>query len=167
MNWRKILNRRSKEMKMSKGIIGIIFAMFMVSCSYSSLRPEVVDRSDAQRMQTVVFATVVSIDRVILSGDGDCGGVGGGFIGGAAGSSVTDSETESDIAGVLGALVGSAVGSKIGDAATKKPAIELLLDLDSGKTVSIIQEEGEHSFAVGQRVKIIKNKGKSRVMPLQ
>ena len=154
-------------MKMSKGIIGIIFAMFMVSCSYSSLRPEVVDRSDAQRMQTVVFATVVSIDRVILSGDGDTGAVAGAIIGGAAGSSVTDSETESDIAAVLGALVGSAVGSKIGDAATRKPAIELLLDLDSGKTVSIIQEEGEHGFAVGQRVKIIKNKGKSRVMPLQ
>jgi len=154
-------------MKMSKAIIGIIFAMFMVSCSYSSLRPEVVDRSDAQRMQTVVFATVVSIDRVILSGDGDTGAVAGAIIGGAAGSSVTDSETESNIAGVLGALVGSAVGSKIGDAATRKPAIELLLDLDSGKTVSIIQEEGEHGFAVGQRVKIIKNKGKSRVMPLQ
>ena len=55
----------------------------------------------------------------------------------------------------------------MGDAATRKPAIELLLDLDSGKTVSIIQEEGDYTFAVGQRVKIIKNKGKSRVMPLQ
>jgi outer membrane lipoprotein SlyB len=93
--------------------------------------------------------------------------VAGAIIGGVAGASVTDSETESDIAGVLGALVGSAVGSKMGDAATRKPAIELLLDLDSGKTVSIIQEEGDYSFAVGQRVKIIKNKGKSRVMPLQ
>ena len=94
-------------MRASKNIISILFAMFMVSCSYSSLRPEVVDRSDAQRMQTVVFATVVSIDRVILSGDGDTGAVAGAIIGGVAGASVTDSETESDIAGVLGALVGS------------------------------------------------------------
>jgi len=154
-------------MTASKNIISIIFAMFMVSCSYSSLRPEIVDRSDAQRMQTVIFATVVSVDQVILSGDGDTGAVSGAIIGGVAGASVTDSETESDIAGVLGALVGSAVGSKMGDAATRKPAIELLLDLDSGKTVSIIQEEGNYGFAVGQRVKIIKNKGKSRVMPLQ
>ena len=154
-------------MKISKGLLSVIFAMSMVGCSYSSLRPEIVDRSDAQRMQTVIFATVVSIDRVILSGDGDTGAVAGAIIGGVAGSSVTDSGKESDIAGVLGALVGSAVGSKIGDAATRKPAIELLLDLDSGKSVSIIQEEGNYSFAVGQRVKIIKNKGKSRVMPLQ
>ena len=68
---------------------------------------------------------------------------------------------------MLGALVGSAIGSKAGDAATRKPAIELLLDLDSGKTVSIIQEEGDYGFATGQRVKVIKNKGKSRVMPLK
>ena len=53
------------------------------------------------------------------------------------------------------------------DAAIRKTAIELLLDLDNGKIESIIQEEGDYSFAVGQRVKIIKNKGKSRVMPLQ
>jgi outer membrane lipoprotein SlyB len=118
-------------------------------------------------MQTVVFATVVSVDRVILSGDGDTGAVAGAIIGAIAGSSVTDSETESDIAGVFGALVGSAIGAKAGDAATRKPAIELLLDLDSGKTVSIIQEEGDYSFDAGQRVKIIKNKGKSRVMPLK
>ena len=90
-------------MTTSKKILSIIFTMFMVSCSYSSLRPEVVDRSDAQRMQTVFLATVVSIDRVILSGDGDTGAVAGAIIGGIAGASVTDSETESDIAGVLGA----------------------------------------------------------------
>jgi outer membrane lipoprotein SlyB len=153
-------------MKSSKNIISIIFMMLIMSCSYSSLRPEVVDRSDAQKMQTVIFATVVSIDQVILAGDGDTGTLTGAIIGGIAGASVTDSKTESDISGVLGALAGSAIGSKIGDAATRKPAIELLLDLDSGKTVSIIQEEGDYSFAVNQRVKIIQSKGKSRVMPL-
>ncbi|MDA8925521.1 glycine zipper 2TM domain-containing protein [Gammaproteobacteria bacterium] len=152
----------------SKYFATLITAVLLISgCSYNSLKPEVVDRSAAQRMQTVVFATVVSIDRVILSGDGDTGAFAGAILGAVAGSSVTDSETESDVAGVLGALVGSAIGAKAGDAATRKPAIELLLDLDSGKTVSIIQEEGDYSFEVGQRVKIIKNKGKSRVMPLK
>jgi outer membrane lipoprotein SlyB len=153
-------------MKLSRNIISIISMAFIMSCSYSSLRPEVVDRSDAQKMQTVIFATVVSIDQVILAGDGDTGTITGAIIGGIAGASVTDSKTESDISGVLGALAGSAVGSKIGDAATRKPAIELLLNLDSGKTVSIIQEEGDYSFEVNQKVKIIQSKGKSRVMPL-
>ena len=145
----------------------IITTSIISSCSYNSLKPEVVDRSSARIMQTVIFATVVSVDRVILAGDGDTGAIAGALIGAVTASSVTDSETESDIAGVLGLLVGSAIGSKVGDAATRKPAIELLLDLDSGKTVSIIQEEGDYAFAAGQRVKIIKNKGKSRVMPLK
>ena len=148
-----------------KKIFCIIFVTFIMSCSYSSLRPEVVERSEAQKMQTVIFGTIVSIDQVILAGDGDTGTLTGAIIGGIAGASVTDSKTESDISGVLGALAGSAVGSVIGDAATRKPAIELLLNLDSGKTISIIQEEGDYSFAVNQRVKIIQNKGKSRVMP--
>ena len=107
-------------MTASKNIISILFAMFMVNCSYSSLRPEVVDRSDAQRMQTVIFATVVSIDRVILSGDGDTGAVAGAIIGGVAGASVTDSETESDIASLIGGLIGSAAGAEIGSKITKK-----------------------------------------------
>jgi outer membrane lipoprotein SlyB len=153
-------------MTIFKNIIIFTFVTLIMSCSYSSLRPEVVDRSDAQKMQTVIFATVVSIDQVILAGDGDTGTLTGAIIGGIAGASVTDSKTESDISGVLGALAGSAVGSKIGDAATRKPAIELLLNLDSGKTVSIIQEEGDYSFEVNQKVKIIQSKGKSRVMPL-
>ena len=153
-------------MTIFKNIIIFTFVTIIMSCSYSSLRPEVVDRSEAQKMQTVIFATVVSIDQVILAGDGDTGTLTGAIIGGIAGASVTDSKTESEISGVLGALAGSAVGSKIGDAATRKPAIELLLNLDSGKTVSIIQEEGDYSFDVNQRVKIIQSKGKSRVMPL-
>jgi outer membrane lipoprotein SlyB len=152
---------------MSKNLLGLFFLITTASCVNNQLTPDVVSRSDAQKQQYVVLGTIKDITNVTIEGDREAGAIAGALIGGVAGKNVTDSETESDIAGVLGALVGSAVGSKMGDAATRKPAIELLLDLDSGKTVSIIQEEGDYSFAVGQRVKIIKNKGKSRVMPLQ
>ena len=54
-------------MKISKGLMSIIFAMSMVGCSYSSLRPEIVDRSDAQRMQTVIFATLFQLIESFLS----------------------------------------------------------------------------------------------------
>ena len=95
------------------------------------------------------------------------GAAAGALIGAAAGQSVSDSEIESGVGGILGGLVGSAVGSAIGDTATRKAAIELLLELDNGKTISIIQEESQYMFAVGQRVKIIKSSGKSRVLPLE
>jgi len=34
-------------------------------------------------------------------------------------------------------------------------------------TQNAIRVEGDYGFATGQRVKVIKNKGKSRVMPLK
>jgi len=36
-------------MTTSKNIFGIFFLFLMTSCSYNSLRPEVVDRADAQK----------------------------------------------------------------------------------------------------------------------
>ena len=145
----------------------ILSILIITGCVYSSQRPDVVDRSVAQRAQSVTFATVVDIDRVVIAGDREVGAAAGALIGAAAGQSVSDSEIESGIGGVLGGLVGSAVGSAIGDTATRKAAIELLLELDNGKTISIIQEESQYMFAVGQRVKIIKSSGKSRVLPLE
>tara|TARA_B100000029_G_scaffold511054_1_gene604038 strand:+ start:2464 stop:2931 length:468 start_codon:yes stop_codon:yes gene_type:complete len=145
--------------------LGIIF--LVTSCAYNSQRPDVVDRSVAQRMQTVLFATVVSVDKVVIEGDREVGAATGAVIGAAAGQSVSDSDIESGVGGIVGGLVGSAIGSSIGNAATRKNAIELLLDLDDGKMVSIIQEESDYSFMPGQRVKIIKSAGKSRVLPLE
>ena len=145
----------------------ILSILIITGCANSSQRPDVVDRSVAQKVQSVTFAMVVDIDRVVIAGNRAVGAAAGAVIGAAAGQSATDSEVESGIAGVLGGLVGSAVGSAIGDAATRKDAIELLLELDNGKTISIIQEESQYMFAVGQRVKIIKSSGKSRVLPLE
>ena len=145
----------------------ILSILIITGCANSSQRPDVVDRSVAQKAQSVTFAMVVDIDRVVIAGNRAVGAAAGAVIGAAAGQSATDSEVESGIAGVLGGLVGSAVGSAIGDAATRKDAIELLLELDNGKTISIIQEESQYMFAVGQRVKIIKSSGKSRVLPLE
>ena len=145
----------------------ILSILIITGCVYSSQRPDVVDRSVAQRAQSVTFATVVDIDRVVIAGDREVGAAAGALIGAAAGQSVSDSEIESGVGGILGGLVGSAVGSAIGDTATRKAAIELLLELDNGKTISIIQEESQYMFAVGQRVKIIKSSGKSRVLPLE
>ena len=145
----------------------ILTILIITSCAYGSQRPDVVDRSIAQKAQSVTFATVVDIDKVVIAGDADVGATAGAVIGAAAGQSVSDSDIESGIGGILGGLVGSAVGSAIGDRATQKLAIELLLELDNGKTISIIQQESQYDFLVGQRVKIIKSSGISRVLPLE
>ena len=44
-------------------------------------------------------------------------------------------------------------------------AIELIIETDSGKLISIIQEISTYSFQNEQRVRIIKRSGRSRVVP--
>ena len=145
-------------------LIALIFTTS--SCVNNSLQPDVVSRSDAQKQQYVVFGTIRDISMVTIEGDREVGAAAGAAIGAAVGKNATDSEPESDIA-VVGGLVGSAIGSEIGSAITKKDGVELLIETESGTFVSIIQETGNFSYTTGQKVRIIKRNGKSRVIPFE
>ena len=72
---------------------------------------------------------------------------------------------ETDQLGGLDPYSASKVGAEIGSAITKLNGVELLILLDSGKYISIIQEAGDKNFMSGQAVKIIRSGGKSRVLP--
>ena len=146
-------------------LIAVIF--ITSSCVNNSLQPDVVSRSDAQKQQYVVFGTIMDVSIVTIEGDREVGAAAGAAIGAAVGKNTTDSEPESDIATVLGGLVGSAIGSEIGSAVTKKDGVELLIETESGSFVSIIQEAGNFSYTTGQKVRIIKRNGKSRVIPFE
>ena len=146
-------------------LIALIF--IISSCVNNSLQPDVVSRSDAQKQQYVVFGTIRDVSRVIIEGDREVGAAAGAAIGAVVGKNTTDSEPESDIAAVLGGLVGSAIGSEIGSAITKKDGVELLIETESGSFVSIIQEVANFSYTIGQKVRIIKRNGKSRVIPFE
>ena len=115
----------------------------------------------------MVFGIIRDTTKVTIEGDREVGAAAGAAIGAVVGKNTTDSEPESDIASVLGGLVGSAIGSEIGSKVTKKDGIELLIETDTGSFVSIIQEIGSYSFFNGQKVRIIKRNGKSRVIPFE
>jgi outer membrane lipoprotein SlyB len=68
---------------------------------------------------------------------------------------------------LLGGLVGSAIGSEVGSNLTRKDGIELLIETDSGRLLSIIQEISAFTYSKNQRVRIIKRNGKSRVVPFE
>ena len=68
---------------------------------------------------------------------------------------------------MLGSIVGSAIGSEIASSVSKKDGVELLIETTSGNFVSIIQEVGAYSYYKGQKVRIIKRNGKSRVIPFE
>jgi outer membrane lipoprotein SlyB len=136
-----------------------------VGCVNTEYKPDVVSRSDAQKQSYVIVGNIRDINKVTIEGDRVAGAVAGALIGGVAGKGVTDSDTESDIASLLGGLVGSAIGSSVGSSMTKKDAIELLIETEAGKMISIIQEVSSYNFEKNQKVRIIKRSGKSRVVP--
>ena len=149
-------------------IMSLLLGMILTSsCVNSSLQPDIVSRSDAQKQQYVVFGTIRDITKVTIEGDREVGAAAGAAIGGAVGKNSTDSDPESDIAAVVGGLLGSALGSEIGSAITKKDGLELLIETDAGNFISIIQEISEFSYSSGQKVRIIKRNGKSRVIPFE
>ena len=151
----------------NKILIQFFLLIFITSCVNNSLQPEVVTRSDAQKQQYVIFGVISDITKVIIEGNREGGAVAGAAIGGAIGKNSTDSEPEEDIATVLGSIVGSAIGSEIASSVSKKDGVELLIETTSGNFVSIIQEVGAYSYFKGQKVRIIKRNGKSRVIPFE
>ena len=136
-----------------------------VGCVNTEYKPDVVSRSDAQKQSYVIVGNIIDINKVTIEGDRVVGAAAGALIGGVAGKGVTDSDIESDIASLIGGLVGSAIGSSVGSSMTKKDAIELLIETEAGKMISIIQEVSSYNFEKNQKVRIIKRSGKSRVVP--
>ena len=148
---------------MKNFILPILVSIFIISsCSTASLRPDVVDRSSAQKAQYVIFGVIKDITKVTIEGDRSLGSAAGATIGGDMGA---DNNKAPVAAGIVGALIGSKVGAEIGSSMTKMEGLEILIETDAGKYISIIQEESDIKFQPGQAVQIVKSGGKSRVLP--
>ena len=145
----------------------IIILVLLSGCAYSSLQPETYSRDAAQEMRNVLYGEVVKVKTVNIEGDLKSGSLVGGVVGAAAGSGVSDGEIESSIGATLGAAVGSAVGSKVSQKITKKEGVQLTINLDDNRTVSVVQEVGEYQFKIGDLVELITIDGKTRVTSSQ
>ncbi len=144
-----------------KKLIGFLAALSLTACSTTS--PDVVQRSDAQRLSTVQDATVLSVRPVRVEGtQSGMGSVAGGVVGGVAGASV-GGRREGIIVGVLGAVAGAVAGNAIERSATREDAVEILLQLRNGERRAIVQARGDESLAPGDAVILIMTGGKARV----
>ncbi|EAR55854.1 putative outer membrane lipoprotein Pcp [Photobacterium sp. SKA34] len=123
--------------------------------------------NDARQMQEVYYGTVVRTQSVTLNGNGNgIGTLAGGAIGGILGSGVGGG-TGSEIATIGGALLGGYLGNEAGEQVTKRNGVNLTIKLNSGRTVSIVQQVNPNvMFHNGERVQVnISDDGTSRVTP--
>jgi len=126
--------------------------------------PNSVSAYDAQRMSTVVDATVLSVTPVTVQGrETGVGTVGGAVIGGIAGSNVGGPRT-SGIVGIAGAIVGGLVGNAVERDATQRQGVQILLQLKNGDRRAVIQGVGPDAFAPGDPVILVTTGGRTRVM---
>ncbi len=139
----------------------LVLTLALAACSTTS--PDMVQRADAQRLSTVVDATVLSVRPVTVDGtQSGMGSVAGGLVGGVAGASV-GGRREGIIVGVLGAVAGAVAGNAIERSATREDAVEILLQLRSGDRRAIVQARGSETLMPGDAVILVTTGGKARV----
>jgi outer membrane lipoprotein SlyB len=132
----------------------------------SGLQGSTYSRSEARQVQEVEFGTVLSANPVVIEGkQSGAGQLPGAIIGGVAGSSVGEGKGQ-QIFTILGAVGGAVVGSMIEEQATRTQGLELTIKMDSGKTLSIVQEvDNVNVFREGQRVRVLTQGALARVSP--
>ena len=150
-------------MKILKNLNPVLLTLIFTACTTVDYKPETVSQDQAGKIQTILLGTILDLRLVTIEGDRDLGSAAGAII---VGDLASDNDKAPVASGVIGALIGSAVGSEIGSKINEKNAIELTIELESGRIISIAQEvSDEFSFYEGQRVKIIKSNYRSRVQP--
>lgn len=136
-------------------------ALVLSACASSS--PDVISRSEAQRMSNVEDGTVLSLRTVTVDGSqSGVGGAVGGVVGGIAGYG-TGSQRENQVIGILGAVAGAAAGNAIERLSTRDEAFEILVQLKNGDRRAIVQAKGSETLTPGDKVIIVSSGGKVRV----
>lgn len=141
----------------------ITFAAAAVLAACSTTSPDVIQRSEAQRLSNVVDGTVLSVRPVTVEGSqSGVGAATGAVVGGVAGSSV-GGHRDGIVVGVLGAVVGGVIGNAVERMGTREEAVEILVQLKSGERRSIVQAKGGETLMPGDAVILVTTGGKSRV----
>lgn len=109
--------------------------------------------------------TVESVRPVKIQSDSDIGKIVGAIVGGIAGSGMGKGNG-SAVGAVLGATAGGAVGNAVGKDVNSKDGLEIVLTIDNGETIAIVQE-ADVVLVPGQKVRVITRGRVSRVVPLQ
>lgn len=126
-------------------------AMALTGCANRSLSSQTFPSSGAQTAWNVEYGEVVDVRPAEVEGEISLLGVlVGSAVGHVAGTEVSNSRN----AGAVGAIAGAAAGAAIEQAVTGKSAQQITVDLDSGSTVAIVQDD-EDQFQNGERVRVL------------
>ncbi len=131
----------------------VLLALFIAGCA-PSRSGQVYSADQSRRAHTVETGVVEEVREVNLEGrKSGAGAVGGAVAGGVLGSTI-GSGRGSTIAAVLGSAAGLAAGSAIEEHVTRADGLEILVRLDSGRLIAVVQES-DVWFSPGERVQVL------------
>lgn len=150
---------------MKRIIILISLGLLLNNCANTSLEPDSYDRGSTQKISNVLYGEVVAVKKVTVEGDTKSGTLVGGVVGAAAGSGISDSRPESEIGAMLGGAIGASIGGNLSKSLKSVDGIQITINMDDGRTISVVQEVAKYKFNVGDLVEVISTNGKTRVSP--
>ena len=123
----------------------------------------VYSRHEARMAWDVRYGEVMAVDEAVIEGRRTAlGRIGGGLIGYEAGRTVGGGSGRR-IAAAVGAVAGAVAGQAIEERATREDAWQITVELESGRTIAVVQARDE-SFQVGERVRVyMRRDGAARI----
>ena len=144
----------------------LIALVLATSACAGDLGGRTYSRSDAREAYRVRYGEVVTVAPVIIEGESSSlGTIGGGAVGWSLGRVVGDG-SGSRVAGALGGVGGALAGREVEKAVTTESGLEIMVDMDRGDTLVIVQAADE-AFAAGERVRVLfGGRSEARVLKL-
>ena len=148
-------NSKPKAMTMNRSrliiVPAVLSAIFMISgCATPNSN---VGSNQVNRAQTVQWGEVEAVSAVTIQNQNT--GVGtatGAVLGGVAGSTIGGGSRAPIAGATAGAVAGGAAGNAIASSTT--PGVEVVVRLESGQSVAVIQAGSPNDFRVGDRVRV-------------
>jgi len=128
--------------------------LVVAGCATAPVRGPYAGPGDYGRANYSELGTIVSARDVMVRSDGRGGAVVGAVAGGAAGAALGGDTGGSIAGGLAGALLGGLLGSEIERSSSAREGIEYVIEMDSGRTVTVIQDPSRY-FEPGSRVRVI------------
>jgi len=145
-----------------KTVFLAVIVAIVAGCA--SVGPQDYGRSEARVVQTVAYGTVEGVRTVRITEDKPIvGTVAGAALGGLLGNSIGHGGGRA-AATVIGAVGGGIAGNAIERHATAQDGQEIVIRLDSGTTIAVVQGAAQ-GFETGQRVRVLTGPKGSRVEP--
>lgn len=149
-----------KHRAMIGGAIVVLGVLAVSGCA-THKSPNTFNRSEVGRQQTVEAGTVTAVRAVTIQQQGGAVATAtGAVLGGLAGSTVGGGRGQT-AATVGGAVAGGAAGQAIGG--SSQQGVEVTVQLDSGRTVAVVQAGSPDQFRAGDRVNVASDGVTTRV----